>query len=203
MRNEEPTVFVVDDDAAVRGSLRWLLESAQMNVETYSSAEEFLAGFASHPPGCLVLDVRMPGMNGLTLQEQLTERHIDLPVIIITGHADVPMAVKAMKGGAVGFIEKPFDDKTLLESIRLALRRNTEARTQTVERNEVLARLQQLTSREHQVFELVVQGRSNKEIASGLGIADKTVEVHRASVMRKMRADTLAHLIRLAMTVGI
>ena len=192
-----PTILVVDDDAAVRKSLRWLIESAGMKVETYGSADEFLADFHPDRAGCLLLDVRMPGIDGLALQQQLWERRIGLPVIIITGHADVPMAIQAMKNGAVDFIEKPFDDEALLRSIRSALQRGTENQIQKAQRNEVLSRLRLLTPREGQVLDLVVKGYSNKQIASKLGVVPKTVEVHRASVMRKMQADTLADLVRM------
>ena len=197
MHEATATVFAVDDDDAVRESLRWLIESAGMEVETYGSADDFLSGADWDRAGCLVLDVRMPGTDGLALQQQLRERQIGLPVIIITGHADVPMAIKAMKNGAVDFIEKPFNDELLLRSIRGALDRNTNDRTRKARRDEVRLRMRRLTPREREVAALVVQGLSNKQIASELGVVPKTVEVHRASVMRKMEADTLAHLVRM------
>ena len=196
MHEATATVFAVDDDDAVRESLRWLIESAGMEVETYGSADDFLSGADWDRAGCLVLDVRMPGTDGLALQQQLRERQIGLPVIIITGHADVPMAIKAMKNGAVDFIEKPFNDELLLRSIRGALDWNTKDRTRKARRDEVLVRMRRLTPREREVAALVVQGLSNKQIASELGVVPKTVEVHRASVMRKMEADTLADLVR-------
>ncbi len=197
------TIFVVDDDAAVRDSLRWLIESTGMTVATYSSAEEFLADFDGHRPGCLVLDARLPGLDGLALQERLRERQIDLPIIIITGHADVPMAIQALKAGAVDFIEKPFDDDTLLNSIRLATREAADLRLRTARRNEAAARVQQLTPREHQVLELVAAGCSTKEVACKLRVTQKTVETHRANARHKMQTDTSADFIRAALLAGL
>jgi two-component system response regulator FixJ len=196
----EPTVFVVDDDAAVRESLRWLIESAGLKVTTYPSAEEFLPNFDPNRPGCLVLDVRLPGTTGLVLQERLRENHVGIPVIIITGHADVAMAIKAMKNGAVDLIEKPFGDEALLESIRLALQRDQETRTRQARKLEAILRLRQLTLREHQVFELLVAGWSHRRIAAELKITDKTVQVHRSKIRHKTQTATLADLVRLAIT---
>lgn len=192
------TVFVVDDDTAVRESLRWLIESTDMRVETYCSAEQFLSNFDPRQPGCLLLDVRMPNIDGLTLQEELRNRGINIPIIIITGHADVSMAIKAMKAGAVDFIEKPFSDEALLRSIRFATREDTRIRMRTTERNEARDRVRRLTRRERQVLGMVAEGHSSKIIASKLGVALKTVESHRANLKRKMQAETLADLIRLA-----
>ncbi|MCP4592295.1 MAG: response regulator transcription factor [bacterium] len=201
--SEKPTVVVVDDDAAVRESLRWLIEANGLSVDTHASAEEFLEHLDSARPGCLLVDVRMPGMDGLTLQQQLRERRIGLPVIIITGHADVPMAIKAMKADAVDFVEKPFDDDALLDAIRRAIDVDRTERTRAEERANALVRISRLSPRERQVLELVAQGRSNREAAESLGIAEKTLEVHRANVRRKLEVSTLADLVRMAMCAGL
>jgi RNA polymerase sigma factor (sigma-70 family) len=197
--SRETTVFVVDDDQAMRASLKWLIESVGMQVETFESAQAFLDAYYPGRAGCLLLDVRMPGMSGLELQAYLTRREIRLPVIIITGHGDVAMAVKAMKVGAVDFIEKPFDDEELLNSIRNALQHDEKQRTLRAQRADIAARMAELTPREHEVMAMVTDGKSNREIASTLGVTAKTVEVHRARVMDKMRADSLAELVRMAL----
>ncbi|MGA7980803.1 MAG: response regulator transcription factor [Chromatiaceae bacterium] len=195
----ERTVFVVDDDQAMRTSLKWLIESVGMRVKTFGSANEFLGTYYPGQAGCLLLDVRMPGMSGLELQAYLARQEIQLPVVIITGHGDVSMAVQAMKSGAVDFIEKPFDDEDLLRSIRNALDFGEKQRLLQAERAEIAARLAELTPREHEVMDMVTEGRSNKEIAAALGVSAKTVEAHRARVMDKMRADSLAELVRMAL----
>jgi FixJ family two-component response regulator len=194
--NREPTVFVVDDDQAMRNSLKWLIESVGMRVETYGSAGDFLQQYYPGRAGCLLLDVRMPGMSGLDLQDHLARESIRIPVIIITGHGDVPMAVRAMKAGAVDFIEKPFNDELLLDSIRNALVSDFEQRSHQAERAEIATRLAQLTPREYEVMEKVAAGMPNKQIALDLGVSSKTVEAHRARVMEKMEADSLAELVR-------
>jgi RNA polymerase sigma factor (sigma-70 family) len=196
---QDMTVFVVDDDQAMRASLQWLIESVGMKVQTYDSAQAFLDAYYPGRAGCLLLDVRMPGMSGLELQEYLVRREIRLPVIIITGHGDVSMAVKAMKAGAVDFIEKPFDDEELLNSIRNAVQHDEKRRALRARRADIAARMAELTPREHEVMGMVTEGKSNKEIATSLGVSAKTVEVHRARVMDKMRADSLAELVRLAL----
>jgi FixJ family two-component response regulator len=196
----EPTVFVVDDDKAVRESLCWLIESVGLSVEAYGSAQAFLEAYDPDRPGCLVADVRLPGMSGLELQAKLAEQSGSLPVIIITGHADVPSAVRAMKIGAVDFIEKPFSDQMLLERIRHAVEMDAGSRRTRHERLDLVERLQRLTPREKQVMDLVVAGKANKQIAQDLGLSPKTVEVHRANVMLKMRAKNVAHLVRLVMS---
>ncbi|MDJ0739661.1 MAG: response regulator FixJ [Gammaproteobacteria bacterium] len=196
------TVFVVDDDQAMRNSLKWLIESVGVQVESFSSADEFLAQYQPSRPGCLVLDVRMPGMSGLELQERLTQRGIHIPVVIITGHGDVPMAVRAMKSGAIDFIEKPFNDEVLLDAIRRALAFGEEQRSHQVEHLQIQQRLQHLTPREHEVMEMVTEGRSNKEIANALGVSAKTIEAHRARVMEKMQAGSLAELVRMVLAVN-
>ena len=197
----ESIVFVVDDDQALRSSLKWLIESVGLKVKTFDSADRFLESYYPGQAGVLLLDVRMPGMSGLELQEHLRRECSGLPVIIITGHGDVPMAVRAMKAGAVDFIEKPFNDEVLLESIRNALALGERRRRTQAERAEIAARLAQLTPREHEVMEKVTQGRSNKEIAQDLGVSAKTVEAHRARVMEKMEAGSLAELVRMALAV--
>ncbi len=199
----EATVFVIDDDPAVRESLQWLIESVGLKVETYSNAQEFLDAFDRDRPGCLVLDVRMPGISGLDLQDQLASQQVRIPVIIITGHADVPMAVRAMKAGVVDFIEKPFSDELLLDRIRAALELDARIRLNQSHRTEVEAYFAQLTPREREVMGSVVAGKSNKQIAAELGLSQKTVEVHRAHVMQKMHADSLAELVQMAVTLGV
>jgi FixJ family two-component response regulator len=197
----DATIFVVDDDQTVRNSLRWLLESLQLKVETYASATEFLVSYTPSRPGCLVLDVRMPEVSGLQLQEILAARGVHLPVILITGHGDVSTAVRAMKTGALDFIEKPFNDELLLERIQRGLEIDARQRRQDAERRAVLMRLAQLTARERDVLERVVAGKPNKVVAAELGISARTVEVHRAHIMEKMCADSLAALT--AMTINM
>jgi two-component system response regulator FixJ len=197
MTIDVPTVFVVDDDPAMRASLRWLIESVGLAVRTFSTAQEFLSSHKPSVPGCLVLDVRMPGMSGLDLQAELAARQINLPVLIITGYAEVPIAVRAMKAGAFDFIEKPFSDQTLLDRIRKAIATDRKVRRTHQERAQVRKRMTQLTPREHDVMERVVEGSSNKVIAGRLNVSTKTVEVHRKRVMEKMAAHSLAELIRL------
>lgn len=192
------SVFVVDDDEAMRNSLRWLIESSELHVETFDSAQAFLDGYYPGRSGCLLLDVRMPGMSGLELQEQLRNQQIGIPVIIITGHGDVSMAVKAMKSGALDFIEKPFNEETLLDSIQRALEADAEQRENRATKAEIAARMAHLTKREHEVMEMVTSGKSNKEIAADLEVSAKTVEAHRARVMEKMEARSLAELVRMS-----
>jgi len=196
----EATVFVVDDDPAMRQSLRWLIESVNLAVETYPTAQDFLAAYKPERTGCLVLDVRMPGMGGLDLQEELARREIEIPIIIITGYAEVPTAVRALKAGALDFIEKPFSDQLLLDRIQQAILSDRQVRARKAERAELAARVGQLTPREREVMQLVVAGSSNREIAAELGLSVKTVEVHRARVMEKMEVDSLAELVRLVLS---
>ena len=195
----DATVFVVDDDQAMRTSLKWLIESTGMTVQTYDSADAFLSDYYPGRAGCLLLDVRMPGMSGLELQAHLAREGYRLPVILITGHGDVAMAVKAMKAGAVDFIEKPFHDEDLLRSIHNALAYDQRNRASRSAKAEIVMRLAELTPREHEVMAMVTDGKSNKEIAAALGVSAKTVEAHRARVMEKMRADSLAELVRMAL----
>ena len=202
MPQPEPTVFVVDDDRAMRDSLSWLLDSVGLRVRSYATAAEFLADHDPAQPGCLVLDVRMPGMSGLDLQAELARRGVELPTIVITGHAEVSMAVRAVKAGALDFIEKPFSDQLLLDRVRQALEIDLEAREVRRRREDARRRLATLTAREREVLDLVVAGKANKEIASALGLSTKTVEVHRAHVMSKMCVDSLAELIRITLLAG-
>ena len=199
---QTPTIFVVDDDEAMRSSLRWLIESTGMQVQTFDSADAFLTGYSPDWAGCLLLDVRMPGMSGLELQAYLAREDYRLPVIIITGHGDVAMAVKAMQAGAMDFIEKPFHDEDLLGSVQRAMEVDRQDRAQRAQHAGILARLESLTPREHEVMGLVTDGHSNKEIAAALGVSGKTVEAHRARVMDKMQATSLAELVRMAIQVG-
>jgi len=195
-----PTVFVVDDDEAMRESLTWLIESVGLKVETFASADEFLKSYYPGRAGCVLLDVRMPGMSGLELQGYLQKQQVNVPVIMITGHGDVTMAVRAMKVGAIDFIEKPFNDEQLLESIRNALLIDNERRDNQSFKAEIAQRLSQLTPRESEVMEMVTDGKSNKEIANLLNVSAKTVEAHRAKVMEKMEAGSLAELVRLVVS---
>jgi len=200
--NARPTIFVVDDDAAVRDALKLLLRSVGQAVETFGSAQEFLEAYSEDRPGCLVLDIRMPGMSGLELQQKLNEKHSILPIIFITGHGDVPMAVEAMQAGAVDFIQKPFRDQDLIDRINQALEKDSANRAALGERNDIRKRLETLTPREREVLDLVVHGKANKVIAGDLKLSQRTVEIHRARVMEKMQASSLAHLVRMVLEVG-
>jgi len=195
----EPTVFIVDDDQAVARSLRWLIEIVRLGVETFASAQAFLDNYDSSKPGCLVLDVRMPGISGLELQERLAARRINIPIIFITGHGDVQMAVRALQAGAFDFVEKPFNDQDLLDRIQKAIAFDAERRGKEAQRAQLQALFTSLTAREREVLDLVVEGLSNKAIANTLGLSAKTVEVHRAKVMEKMHARSIADLVKLAM----
>jgi len=197
MKEKPATVFVVDDDEAVRTSLRLLLKSVGLPVETFASAQEFLDQFDPDRAGCLVLDIRMPGISGLELQQHLNDRHSIMPIVFITGHGDVPMAVEAMQAGAVDFIQKPFRDQDLIDRINRALEKDREMRSELRERDEIRRRMSQLTPREREVLELVTQGKANKVIAGDLNVSQRTVEIHRARVMEKMGANSLAHLVRM------
>jgi two-component system, LuxR family, response regulator FixJ len=201
-REPEPIVFVVDDDRAMRDSLRWLLESIGLSVRTYATAADFLGDHDPAQPGCLVLDVRMPGMSGLDVQTELAKRGSELPTIVVTGHAEVAMAVRAVKAGALDFIEKPFSDQLLLDRVRQALEIDRQSREVRVRREDARRRLASLSAREREVLGLVAAGKANKEIAADLGLSPKTVEVHRAHVMSKMAVDSLAELIRVAILAG-
>ena len=197
MKEKPATVFVIDDDEAVRTSLRLLLKSVGLPVETFASAQEFLDQFDGDRPGCLVLDIRMPGMSGLDLQQKLNAVHSITPIVFITGHGDVPMAVEAMQAGAVDFIQKPFRDQDLIDGIHRALDTDRANRAELRERDEIRRRMGQLTPREREVLDLVTQGKANKVIAGDLNVSQRTVEIHRARVMEKMGASSLAHLVRM------
>jgi two-component system, LuxR family, response regulator FixJ len=197
-------IFIVDDDDAVRDSLELLLRSSGFEtIVAYASARDFLAEAAPMPGECLLLDVRMPDMDGLELQEELNRRGIKLPVIIMTGHGDVPISVRAMKAGAMDFIEKPFSDELLVDCVRRARRQAEEARREGAEVDDVRRRLQILTPREREVLQGMIAGQPNKLIAHALGISPRTVEIHRARVMDKMAARSLSALVRMALAAGI
>ncbi|MGH9428649.1 MAG: response regulator transcription factor [Terriglobia bacterium] len=198
------TVFLVDDDASVRKALSRLIRSAGYMVESFASAQEFLnAQPYADDPACLILDVRMPGLNGLDLQRELQDAQVSLPIIFITGHGDIPMSVKAMKAGAVDFLSKPVKDKDLLQAIEQALARAARDRSRLAESQDIQRRLETLTPREREVMELVVTGMLNKQVAHQLGTVEKTIKVHRARVMEKMEANSLAELVRVAERVGL
>jgi two-component system, LuxR family, response regulator FixJ len=196
-RPAAPTVFVVDDDEGVRDSLRFLLKSVGVATRTLASAAEFLCSYDVNQPGCLVLDVRMPAMSGLELQQQLNLRGAMIPVIFITGHGDIPMAVEAMQHGAFDFLQKPFRDQDLIDRLQKALAKDAENRAELKQRDEIRSRFDTLTPREHEVLALMVRGLPNKIMAAELGVSQRTVEIHRARVMEKTTAGSLAHLVRM------
>lgn len=197
--NQEATVFIVDDDDAVRESLAFLMKSVHHKTETFPSAQAFLDSYNANRAGCLVLDIRMPGMSGLELQDKLNQMGSILPIIFITGHGDVPMAVKAIKAGAADFVQKPFRDQELIERIGEVLEEDGHTRAEKLQRNEILRRMETLTEREREVMEQVVNGKANKVVAIDLNVSQRTVEIHRANVMEKMKARSLAQLVRLVM----
>jgi two-component system, LuxR family, response regulator FixJ len=196
---QTPTVFIVDDDEAVRSSLRLLVKSVGLPASTAKSAQEFLETYDPNHPGCLVLDVRMPGMSGIELQERLNLQGAVIPVIFITGHGDIPMAVEAMQQGAFDFLQKPFRDQDLIDRIQHALEKDRANRDQLTQRGRLDERLATLTPREREVLDLVVSGKPNKIIAGDLGLSQRTVEIHRAHVMEKMGASSLAQLVRMTL----
>ena len=199
MQEPTPTVFVVDDDNAVRNSLRLLLKSVGIASQPLGSAAEFLETYRPSQPGCLVLDVRMPGMSGLELQRELNVRGATIPVIFITGHGDIPMAVEAMQQGAFDFLAKPFRDQELIDRVQRALSKDATTRTALEERERIRERLESLTPREREVLALMTQGKPNKIMAHELGVSQRTVEIHRARVMEKSGASSLAQLVRMVM----
>ncbi len=195
------TVFIVDDDPAVRDSLRWLIESLQHPVETFESAQTFLDAYTGDRPGCLVLDVRLPGMSGLQLQKKLQDDGVDLPVIIITGHGDVPMAVRALQTGAVHFLEKPFRDQEILDCVQETLELAGDRRSTQLQNKQITDRMETLTPRECQIMKDIVTGYTNKNIGKKHDISTKTVEIHRTRVMHKMEAETLPDLVRMVLAI--
>ncbi len=197
------TVFIVDDDQSVRRALKRLAQSVGLVVVTFENARHFLDEYDPKIPGCLVLDVRMPGLSGLDLQNELQVRGISIPIIFITGHGDVPMSVRAMKAGAIDFITKPFNDQVLLDAIQLAIETDLRQRKAHAQHDEILNRMKRLTPREREVFELVVSGILNKQIAAKLGTSEKTIKIHRGRVMQKMQAESLADLVLLAQAIGL
>lgn len=202
MAENRAVVFVVDDDPSMCRSLDALLRSVNLDVQLFSSAQEFMSAKRPDVPGCLVLDVRLPGMSGLTFQEELAKIGVMLPVIFVTGHGDVPMTVRAMKAGAVEFLSKPFDDQVLLDAVHAAIERDRARRQQAAGLTALKARYDELTAREREVMKLVVAGRVNKQIADALGLSVVTVKVHRGQVMRKMLAKSVADLVRMADRLG-
>ena len=203
MNDRAAAVAVIDDDDAVRDSLSALLEAAGYDVDTYESGRAFLNALPRVLPACALVDVRMPEMDGLELQQRLAKAAPQLPVVIITGHGDIAMAVKAIKAGAVDFIEKPFSDRTILDGIAQALASREEALSRETRRREIDRRLGRLTTREREVFERLARGSSNKAVARELGISPRTVEVHRARVMEKLQAPSLSHLVRMAVIAQV
>ncbi len=201
MTDSDPTVFVVDDDPGVTDAIRLLLRSVGLQSEAFRSANDFLETYDPDRTGCLVLDVRMPGMSGLNLQERLHQMGSTLPIIFVTAHGDVPMAVEAVKAGAVDFVQKPFRDQDLLDKIQQALGKHAQVQAEQRELKEIHSRIHSLTTREREVMELVVDGVPNKKIAGSLGISQRTVEIHRARVMEKMKVRSVSRLVQQAMKV--
>jgi len=197
MKTQAPTVMVVDDDAGVRNAMRALLKSVGLESALFASAQEFLTTYQPAQPGCLLLDIRMPGMSGLELQQQLNLRGAVIPVIFMTGHGDIPMAVEAMQHGAFDFLQKPFRDQDLLDRIQRAIARDEELRKSLGEHSRIKAHLDSLTPREREVLDLMTQGKQNKVIGQDLGVSPRTIEIHRARVMEKMGAHSVAELVRM------
>jgi len=203
MTDNEPMVFIVDDDESIRKSLARLIKSVGLKVETFSSANDFLKRDSYDGPACLVLDVRMPGLSGLDLQAELAKSERTSSIVFITGHGNIPMGVQAIKAGAVDFLEKPFEEQALLDAVHLAIQKDRLAKEKLAELREIQERVESLTPREREVFALVVTGMLNKQIAFELGVSGGTIKVHRARVMQKMKAESLADLVRLAEKAGI
>lgn len=196
-----PRVYIIEDDDAVRDSLQLMLESVGRETEAFNSADTFLNSYHPNMAGCIVLDIRMPGMNGMELQRKLNELNAILPIIFVTGHGDVPMAVEAMQQGALDFVQKPYREQELLDKISMAMNLDTENRASLEQQQLILERMQGLTPREQDVLALMVEGKANKVIAIDLDISQRTVEIHRSRVMEKLQANSLAHLVRMFMAV--
>jgi len=203
MQHPDTLIAIVDDDLAVREGLRSLIRSAGWKVETFASAQEFLARPGTEAPSCLVLDLQLPGLSGLDLQKRMAEVGMEIPIVFLTGHGNIPASVQAMKAGAVEFLTKPFDDQQLLEAIQEAAARDQRSRQQRAEMRELRDRYESLTAREQEVMQQVVSGLLNKQVAAELDITEFTVKIHRGHVMRKMRAGSLADLVRMADALGI
>jgi len=200
--NKSPVVMVVDDDSGVRNAMRALLKSVGLGAVLYASAQEFLGAYDPQQPGCLLLDIRMPGMSGMDLQQELNLRGAVVPVIFMSGHADIPMAVEAMQHGAFDFLQKPFRDQDLLDRIQKAIAKDAERRLALGERTRIKARVESLTEREREVLDLLTTGKQNKQIAQDLGVSPRTIEIHRARVMEKMDAQSVAELVRMMLDLG-
>ena len=198
MATYKQTVFIVDDDEPVRSALRLLMKSVGHDAMTFTSGDEFLASCKPGISGCLILDIRMPGMSGLELQEKLREQGVNIPIIFITGHGDVPMAVQAMKHGAMEFLQKPFREQDLVDRVNEALEKNLNVHKLALQRTEIKQRVTKLTPRERQIMDMIVQGKASKVIAIDLGVSQRTVDTHRTRIMRKMQAKSLAELVKTA-----
>ena len=197
------TIFVIDDDASVRKSLARLLDSVGFSTESFASADEFLKRERFEGIGCIILDVRMPGLSGMDLQEELNKADYGMPIIFITGHGDIPMSVQAMKKGAVDFLPKPFDEDQLLDALRKAIEKDMQAKAERAGARDILGRMEQLTPREYEILQYLITGMLNKQIAFKLGIAEKTVKIHRSRVFEKLGTRSVAELVRMAEKVGI
>ncbi len=199
MQHQSQFVFLVDDDPDMQESIRSLLKSVGLPLESYTTAQDFLDKYDRSKEGCMILDVRMPGMSGLDLQQRMKEKGIDLPIIVVSGHADVPMTVRAIKTGAIDLIEKPFNDQVLLDRIHEGLEENSRRQQQKEESAEVVERMETLTPREKEVLNMVVSGKTNKNIAADLNISRKTLDIHRSKVLQKMKAESIADLVRMVL----
>jgi len=198
MTKNKQTVFIVDDDEPVRGALQLLMKSVGHDAKTFATGDEFLAACSPGISGCLILDIRMPGMSGLELQEKLHQQGVNIPIIFITGHGDIPMAVEAMKQGALEFLQKPFREQDLVDRVNEALEKDESASKFALQRTEIEPRIAKLTPRERQIMDMIVQGNANKVIAIDLGVSQRTVETHRTRIMRKTQAKSLAELVQMA-----
>ncbi|MGZ3593943.1 MAG: response regulator transcription factor [Syntrophales bacterium] len=199
----KPTIFVIDDDAPVRKSLSRLLDAVGFSTESFASADQFLKRERFEGIGCIILDVRMPGLSGMDLQDELNKADYSMPIIFITGHGDIPMSVQAMKKGAVDFLPKPFDEDQLLDALRKAIEKDMQAKAERAGARDILGRMEQLTPREYEILQYLITGMLNKQIAFKLGIAEKTVKIHRSRVFEKLGTRSVAELVRMAEKAGI